>query len=247
MKKLIQLSILSLLITAAMISCKKSDPEPDVLKILGLTEKVGNVGYKELDEALTKWSLVNGADDKNPFLDEKGDQSQTAKQPLAGFTILPSNFGGKSTRTLTIPAANYVYLSPVGVVTWFYENDKCDPDFKPKAGQTLKEFLYEEMATYFDLSKATASVLLDGTELITDKTKVRWQSEVFDIVNIHKDWNSTLPCDYTGKTAKVVSDSYAVFLKLPKGKHVLVMRGVIPNADPANVFEAIVTWNLTVE
>ncbi len=128
------------------VGCKKEELEPDVLKIVALTEKIGNVGYKELDEASTKWLLTKSPDDSHPFLDEKGEQSQTAKQPLAGFTILPSNFGGKNTRTLTISASNYVYVSPLGITFWFYENDKCDPDWKPKTGQSLKDFLYQELA-----------------------------------------------------------------------------------------------------
>ena len=245
MKKLIQLSILCLLITAVLISCKKSDPEPDVLKILGLTEKVGNVGYKELSEAKAKLFLTMANDNKNPFNDEKGDLSQTAKQPLAGFTILPSNLGGKSTRTLTIPASNYVFLSPLGATIWYYENDKCDPDWKPKTGQTLKDFLYQELATFVNHEKATASVVLDGVELMPDKTKFRRKSDVFDLV-IHPDYNNPA-CDYSKQTAKTISDSFEILLKLPKGKHVLVMKGIFPDPDPANVFEAIVTWNLTVE
>ena len=35
------------------ISCEKDETTPDTLQVLGLTEKAGNYGYKELEEAVT--------------------------------------------------------------------------------------------------------------------------------------------------------------------------------------------------
>ena len=227
------------------ISCEKDETTPDTLQVLGLTEKAGNYGYKELDEATVRWYFGSPADNTNPLLDETGALSVAAKQPLSGITILPSNFGGKTTRTLTIPSSNYVYVSPLGTVVWYYENDPCDPTFKPAAGQSLKDFLYEASLNFNDLSKANASVKLDGVELMTDKTKFRWKSDVYE-ATIHKDFDNP-KCDYTGKKAKLVSDSYSILLKIPKGKHTLIMKGTIPTANPADVFEPEVTWNLTVE
>ncbi len=87
-------------------------------------------------------------------------------------------------------------------------------------------------------------MVIDGTELMTDKTKFRWQAEVFDILNIYKDFN-TPDCDYSSQTTKVINDN--MLLKLPKGKHTLVLKGKIPNDDSMLVSEAKVTWNLTVE
>lgn len=246
MKTRFSASLVGILFIAIIgISCEKDETTPDTLQVLGLTEKVGNYGYKELEEASVRWFLGLPADNTNPLLDETGQLSVTTKQPVPGFTILPSNFGGKTTRTLTIPASNYVYLTPLGVVTWYYDNDPCDPTWQPAAGQSLKDFLHQELVNYGDLSTASVSIKLDGTELITDKTKFRTKSDVFE-VTIHKDFN-TSNCDYTGKKAKVVSDYYSILLKIPKGKHTLVMKGVIPAANPADVFEPEVTWNLTVE
>lgn len=245
MKTQIKTLSVCLMIVIGLLSCKEKAVEPDVLRIVGLTEKVNGIGYAELNVADMKRSLELPADKTNPYVDETGEASATAKQTVNGFTILTSNFGGKSVRTVTIPASNYVYLSPIGTVFWYYENDKCDPDTKPKAGQSVKDFLYAELAKYVDLDKATASVKLDGTELISEKTKFRFKSEVFES-NIHNDFNS-LPCDYTGQKAKLISDGYNILMKIPKGKHTLVMKGIIPDADPANVFEAEVTWNITVE
>lgn len=247
MKKLILLStLLSLTMLFFVISCKKDDIEPDTVQVFGITEKIGNIGYKELTEAYVKWLLVNPLDDNHPFLDEVGTQSQASKQPLSGFTLLPSNLGGKSTRTLTISASKPVYVSPLGTSGWYYANDKCYPDWQPKTGQSLKDFLYQELAASYDMTKGSTSVVLDGTELMTDKTKFREQTDVFDVLNIHKDFN-TPDCDYSGQTAKVINDGYSMLLKLPKGKHTLVLKGTIPNDDPTLVFEAEVTWNLMVE
>jgi hypothetical protein len=244
MKKLLFSSFLSLLAACVMFSCKK-EVEPDTLKIFSLTEKVGNYGYKELEEASIKWFFGFPTDPTNPLLDETGAHSIAAKQPVSGFTILPSNFGGKTTRTLTIPASNYVYLTPLASLVWYYENDACDPDWKPAAGQSLKDFLVQELAKFSDTSKGLVSIKLDGTELVTDKNLLRVKSDVMEVI-IHKDFNNP-QCDYTGKKAKVVSEGYGMLLKITKGKHILVMKGTIPADKPEDIFEAEVTWNLTVE
>lgn len=226
-------------------SCEKDETTPDTLQVLSLTEKVGNYGYKELEEASVRWFFGLPPNNTNPLLDETGALSTTAKQPVSGFTILPSNFGGKTTRTLTIPASNYIYVTPLAVVMWYYDNDPCDPTWQPATGQSLKDFLHQELINFGDLSKASVSIKLDGTELVTDKTKFRTKSDIIELT-IHKDFN-TPNCDYTGKKAKMVSDHYSILLKMPKGKHTLIMKGTIPAANPADTFEAEVTWNLTVE
>lgn len=244
MKRLLFSSLLSLLAAWGMFSCKQ-EVEPDTLKIFSLTEKVGNYGHKELEEASIKWFFGFPTDATNPLLDETGAQSVATKQPVSGFTILPSNFGGKTTRTLTISSSNHVYLTPLASLVWYYENDACDPDWKPATGQSLKDFLTQELAKFWDTSKGLVSIKLDGTELVTDKNQFRVKSDVIE-VTIHKDFNNP-QCDYTGKKAKAVSDGYGMLLKIPKGKHTLVMKGTIPADKSEDVFEAEVTWNLTVE
>jgi hypothetical protein len=243
MKTLFKFSITSIFILIFSLSCKEKDITSP--QVIALTEKIGNIGYKELDEASVKWALGNAFDPSvNPLLDETGSLSEASKQPIAGFTILPSNFGGTTTRSLTISKSNYVYMSPFGYFLWYYENDKCAPDFKPKAGQSVKDFLFSELSNFADFNKAIASVKVDGVEFLTDKSKFRVKSEVIETV-IHKDFNNPA-CDYTGQKAKLISDGYAILMKLPKGNHKVEMRGE-DSSDPANPFVAEVIWNLTVE
>ncbi len=244
MKKQLTFFVFSLLLMATVISCNKTEVEQDdTLKVLGMTEKVGNYGYKELNEATVRWFFGLPADNNNPLLDETGAVSKSSNQPLPGITILPSNFGGKTTRSLTFSASNYVFLTPLGRIVWYYDNDACDPTWKPAANQSLKDFLFENVGD--GIAKGIVSVKLDGVEIISDWSKFRYKTDIFEL-SINKDFDNP-NCDYSKQKAKTVSDSYSVLLKIPKGNHVLIMKGTMPAANPADTFEAEVTWNLTVE
>lgn len=243
MKKLTYLLCSSLIITTLLFSCSKNE-EITTPQVVGVMEKVGNIGYKDLDAAAVKWYLGNAIDPTvNPLLDEKGDLSANAKQPITGFTILASSFGGQTTRSVSIPQSNYVYVSPFGYYLWYYENDKCDPDYKPKTGQTPKDFLYQELNSFADFTKVIVSVKVDGVEYMTDKSKFRIQSDVIELT-VHKDFDKP-NCNYAGQKAKLISDGFAILMKLPKGKHTIIMKGEDNSSIPA--FVAEVTWNVIVE
>ena len=94
-----------LVFCTAIFSCKKEDAEPDVLKVYELTETVNGLTYAELEKIATIW-LIGTPPDKSAAFDEEGKLAVSSLQPNPNVTILPFNFGGKSTRTLTIPLQN---------------------------------------------------------------------------------------------------------------------------------------------
>jgi hypothetical protein len=244
MKKIISLSFFSILLTSfVMFSCKKTETVPDVLQVYGLTETVNGLGYADFEEISAKW-LVGTPPDKSAANDEDGKLSGSSFQPNPNVTILAFNFGGKSKRTLTIPASKPVYVPILGFTYWYFDKDPCDPTYGPAAGQTVEAFLRPQVDELFKTTH-TVTAKLDGQDLVPDLKKYLAKSKAFDLTV--PDEYQDPACNNKGKKAHTLSHSYALLLKLPKGKHTLVYSGAFPNADPHLSFETEITWNLTVE
>jgi hypothetical protein len=224
-------------------SCKRTEAEPDVLKVYDLSETINGLTYADLEQISTKWLLGTSAD-KSAASDNDGKLAGITFQPNSNVTILPFNFGGKSVRTLTIPASKPVYFAILGYVYWYWDNDPCDPTFKPAANQSVESFLTPFIDELF-LAKHTVSATLDGQDIVPDVKKYFVKTKAFDLA-VPDDYQDPT-CDNKGKLAHTISHSYALLLKLPKGKHTVVYKGAFPNADPKLNFETEVTWNLTVE
>jgi hypothetical protein len=232
-----------MIFSSIVFSCKKEDAEPEVLKVYELTETIGGLTYTDLEKIATIW-LIGTAPDKSAANDADGKLAATSLQPNPNVTILPFNFGGKSTRTLNIPASKPIYMPMLGYTYWFFDNDPCDPDFKPKAGQSVEAFLQPYIDELFT-EEHTISAKLNGKDMVQDTKKFHAQSKAFDMLipGEFQDPN----CAILEKKAHVVSSSYSLFFKLPKGKHTIVYAGDFPNSDPSLSFETEVTYNLTVE
>ncbi len=244
MKKLLINSLLCFLLVAFIsISCKKDETDPDVLKVYELTETVNGLGYSDLEEISSKW-LIGSSPDKSAANDEDGKLSGSGFQPNTNVTILAFNFGGKSKRTLTIPSSKPVYVPILGYTYWYFDKDPCDPTYGPAANQTVEAFLRPQIDELFKVTH-TVTAKLDGQDIVPDLKKYLAKSKAFDFTV--PDEYQDPACNNKGKKAHALSHSYALLLKLPKGKHTLVYSGAFPNADPSQNFETEVTWTLTVE
>lgn len=244
MKKILTSSFLSfLLVGFVSISCKKDETEPDVLKVYTLTETINGLGYPDLEEISSKW-LVGTPPDKSAANDEDGKLSGDNFQPNPNVTILAFNFGGKSKRSLTISASKPVYVPILGYTFWYFDKDPCDPTYRPATNQTVEAFLRPQVDELFN-APHTVTAKLDGKDIVPDLKQYLAKSKAFDFAV--PDEYQDPACNNSGKKAHALSHTYALLLKLPKGKHTLVYSGVIPNADPSQNFETEVTWNLTVE
>jgi hypothetical protein len=221
-------------------SCQQDHLVPDGLQVVSLTDQIDGKGYNELTQEISKWTLEKPID-KSPANDPDGALHDASLQPLSGVMLLEGNFGGESTRSLTIPAGRYVFVPVFLTTTWYYENDKCDPTFQPGLGQSLEEFLLSLTVDIMD-GATNMSMKLDGKEIVADLKQYRVKTKAFSFMP-DKDFNNP-NCDYSQQKATGVSDGYALFLKLPKGKHTLTYQGDIPGTDP---FHEEIAWNLTVE
>jgi hypothetical protein len=238
MKKIINYSLLSFLIVGlVVISCKKDETVPDLLKVYALTETVNGLGYADFEEISSKW-LIGTPPDKSAANDEDGKLSGASFQPNTNVTILAYNFGGKSTRNLIISANKPVFVPILGVTYWYFDKDPCDPTYAPTAGQTIEAFLGPDVKDYMAKVKSVTAKL-DGVAIVPDVKKYLATSKAFDLT-VPAEYQDPA-CNNTGKKAHAVSSSYCLLLHLPKGKHVLTYIGAFPD------FDTEVSWNLTVE
>ncbi len=240
MKK--QLTIFAMFFFLIIINaCKKDEiVVEDVLKVYGLTEQVNGKSYQDLDQAAIIWQLGTEIS-KGPLDDPTGSRSDEKLQPLNDVMILGTNLGGISTRSLTIPSGKPVFFQIGGAANWFFDVNKCDPDFKPTNGQTPEAFLATDIDPILNGVK-NLSAQLDGKDLATDLKKYKVSTKAFKFVPA-KDFTDP-NCDFTNQKATAFDESYALLVKIPKGKHILTYKADFPDAGD---FHTEITWNLTVE
>lgn len=214
--------------------------DPQGFQVFDLSTKVDGNGFNELSQQYTKWVLSQSLSETPLSDDSIGRFHAANRQPIKNVTILTSNFGGKTTRSLTISGSNYVFL-PIITSSWFYfENDLCNPTFKPAANQSVEDFL--TAAAGEDLKGATnISAKFDGQDIAPNLTSYRVITKAFKFA-LHKDYTDP-NCDYSGQQPTNVNAGYYLMLKLPKGKHTLTYTTDLP----AYNFALDMTWNLTVE
>lgn len=232
-----------LILSAFIFSFKKEEPEPDVLKVYEFSETVNGLSVADLEAISSKW-LVGTPPDQSAANDDDGKLATESLQPNPNVTILPFNFGGISNRKLTILASKPVYVPILGYTYWYWDNDPCDPDFKPANGQSSADFLRPFMDELF-LASHSVSAKLDSVDIVLDIKKYLAKSAGFDFI-VPQEYQDT-SCDNTEKMAHSISHGYALLLKLPKGKDKLQIKGAFPDPDPSLNFESEVNWELTVE
>jgi hypothetical protein len=241
MKKSIPLLLLGIFLCCVTIfSCKKDETVPEIVKVFALTEKVNGLGYEDFIMIADKW-LIGVSPDKSAANDTDGKLSGTSFQPNSNVTILAYNFGGKSTRSLTISNSKPVFVPMLGVTGWYFDNDPCDPDYKPASGQTIEAFLGPGMVDYLKTVKSVTAKL-DGVDIVPDVKKYLATSKAYDL-SVPAEYQDP-NCNNTGKKAHAMSGNYCLLLTIPKGKHVLQYTGIFAGTPD---FETDVTWNLTVE
>ncbi|WP_420151124.1 hypothetical protein [Spirosoma sp.] len=244
MKKLVTLLLVGLFAGA----CQTDHVVPtDGLLVIDPSEKISltpngpQYGYSELTQEMLKWLFALPVAD-SPFSDEDGSVHKNTPQPIPGVTFLSSNLGGTSVRTATVSSDQYLFINPLGGLTFYFRNDICDPTFTIPPGQTETEYLLGLAAPMMD-AVTNVSVKVDGVNLLTDLKKYRIKTPAFEL-GIHMDYLDPA-CDNGTQKAIAVDDGFSILLKLPKGQHTIAMAGEIP--DAAHPFTTEVIWNLTVE
>jgi hypothetical protein len=129
----------------------------------------------------------------------------------------------------------------LGVTTWYFDKDPCDPTYGPATGQSIEAFLGPDVADYMKTVKSVTAKL-DGVDLVPDVKKYLATSKAYDL-SVPVEYQDA-SCNNAGKKAHAMSSCYSLLLTIPKGKHVLKYTGVFPGTPD---FETDVTWNLVVE
>lgn len=219
--------------------CSDHNIDPNGIQVFSLSTKIDGNGFNELVQTYTKWVLDKPLD-KTPLNDDSvGTFHAADRQPLKNVTILTSNFGGTTARSLSISSDNYVFLPLITSSPYYYENDLCDPTFKPVANQTLEDFLKMVAAAEID-GVTNLSAKFDGQDIVPDLKPYRISTKTFQFF-LDKDY-ANLNCDYSGQQATVVDDGYYLLIKVPKGKHTITYTADLPVYN----FALNMTWNLTV-
>lgn len=217
------------------LSCSK---EEDAVSIIDPSQDVSGKSQKELMVDMTKWVFGNSPSN-GPTSDADGKFHQS-NQPVNSVFMLAGTLGGNASRSVTVSKSTPLFVPIIFAGGWFYDNDACDPDYKPKAGESDEAFLDRECNTYLK-GMVVDYIKLDGKPLTTDFSKYVVKTNMFTM-KIHKDFTNP-NCDYTSRNAKARTIGYALALKLPKGNYVLEYKAGDPNVN----FSLQVSWNITVQ
>lgn len=230
------------MLAICLLSCKDHDVAEGV-QIFQVGQEPAAFKYPDLQRDQVNFLFKSPPDD-GPASDEDGTKHSIDKQPRTDVVFLIGTFGGKAERSLVIPRERYIFANIYGNISWYYDDDACDPDFHPALGQSALDFL---KATFFDVkTNSTLSVMLNGQELVTTANREGFytETEVFPF-KPHQEFDYP-DCDYSAKTAKAYGAGYSMLLKLPPGSHTLQVKAT--NASPgSDVFETEVLWHLTVQ
>lgn len=209
--------------------------------VLDATKKRFKPLYEELVQEMTKW-VLHVPSEVSPLTDPDGSRHAERKQPVSYAMILNGNFGGATTRSVTIPRDRLVFIPIASVTGWYYKNDACDPDFVPAPGQSDQDFLDAFIADPVN-GITNMSAKFDGEEIVPNLKQHLFKSSVFKFSPA--DEYNFPECDYSNKKAITVSHSYCLLMKLPRGHHTLTFSATFqtPGYDD---FVVDMTWNLDI-
>ncbi len=232
-----------ILLSVSLFSCQDHD-SVESAQVFKVGEEPATLSYRDLLRDLNFFVFKSPFND-GPGTDETGAKHSLDKQPRPDVVFLIGTFGGKAERSLVIPRDRYIFANIFAAGAWYYDDDACDPDFKPAPGQSLLDFL--KSATIDLKSTSTLSVVLDGQELITNANREGFYADTeLYALKQHKDFDNP-NCDYSAKTTKAYTAGYSILMKLPPGSHTLVVKAGMPATTNSLAFETEVLWHLTVQ
>ena len=193
-------------------------------RVYPTTEKVGGKTYAEWAAAWWRWGL-GAPKDKNPISDRTGKFADRGQSGPVWF--LAGTFGGKATRTCSVPAGKALFFPVV---------------IQGQGGpyETANEAAPRRMAKGVADTAYDLEVTIDGKP-VQGVMNHRVATAVFPFNGPEKEEDAVIP-NVVGKQ-KMVSDGYWVLLKpLAPGKHTLHFKGKLKRTR----FSLDVTYQLTV-
>jgi hypothetical protein len=231
---------LALLAAILTLGCQKEDdPITNDTYAFSPAEQVSGKPITEWTQNWWAYMFSYGCEEF-PILDEDG--SKAVPSTAGPVIFLPGNFGGSTTRAITVPGGKAL-LFPVVNTLWSYHPcyGLADED-AAHANGTLEEFILSQINPALD-GATNLSVTLDGYSF-TNLAQYRFTSGFYNFVP-----NPEL-ADCFGDPCLLQTDliwltgGYWIMLKpLQYGQHTLNFTGTVP----ANGFELDITYNITVE
>lgn len=214
-----------LFISFAFISCGKDDEnskEPQ-FTIIDPTQKVEGLTYKEILVETTKWWFSRDA--------------MPGIQPLKNILILEGG-SGINKRTLTIDREKTLFIPILMFTEWYYLTETCNPNFRPKNGESDTEFLGKIVDG--GVKNMSCDFSLNGEKVITDLSKFLVKSDTFRF--FVKPVLNPKDCTFSSQEVIAMSGGYSVAMRLKPGIHTIYYKGIAccPN------FQSEMTWTITV-
>jgi hypothetical protein len=188
-------------------------------------------GYAQLAADWLEWAVAIPAD-TNPILDEDGSFAAMGQSGKVWF--LAGNFGGTTTRTITVPNGTALFF-PIVNYFWVNTPEYGDPAWSDDQAAAVRALLESIIDTSQDLV-----LEIDG-HVISNVYDLRVYSEV---------GSCTIPDDnifgipFEPVPHECVADGYwALLPPLSVGKHTIRFSGSVP----ASAFSLEVTYHVTVK
>ncbi len=156
--------------------------------------------------------------DNNPFLDPTGANCSVDQHgPVWFLAPIASSMAGSFTRACTIPRDKAILL----MIQFVSDTYPCpDPNFGPKPGQSLYDFLVADSKTY--LMTASLDVTLDGRP-VRDALDYHYISENVFSLKGDPSLQPTFDTCITSNWQPVVANGwYMMFRPLSPGMHTIV-------------------------
>ncbi len=200
------------------------------IEIIPLNGLINGLNYKQMATAAAL-KETSGSFAQSLYADPDGSWHIQANQPVAGITILASNFGGESTRSLSLPESNYIFMPLMWYLAWDFQDTSC-PGILNRSQTGFTRDL-RELQTAQDLE-----LTIDGQSYSSGLKNNRIETDYVP-TTLHADFNIN-KCTSTDLKGIIKASGYYVAIKLPAGQHTVRFGGRKGN------FSSYVTWTLNV-
>ncbi|MES2797391.1 MAG: hypothetical protein V4683_15575 [Bacteroidota bacterium] len=235
------------------VSCEKQNAVPQTKKhsnarlnaaagveVVPLDGSANGHTYKSLLKETWRWTLAQPMS-KDPFAATDGS-FHANNQPLGDVMILPSNSGGETERSISIPANMPIFFPVLGGLAWEFINDgNCKGN--KISNENAIQHVISKFGLRFNNGAKNLMATIDGVPLVDDFSKYRVQTDPF-VDYLHTDYNqyNSNGCIPLSQEAHGQADFYALLVKLPVGQHTIHLAGDMTSVK----FHSGITWHVNV-
>jgi len=218
---------LALALLAPAVSPNRGGEEKPAVRVYLPSDKEAGKKYADYAARWWQWAVAQPAD-KNPVVDMTGELAGVGQSGPVWF--LAGTFGGPPVkRTCTVPAGKELFFPVLNYVASIPLNGKTEKDLRAKLAS-------------WKATPAELELTIDGRK-VPDLKKHFAESALFTFVGPEK---GEIHPAFAGKHEAIAFGYWVLLAPLPPGRHTIHFRGRLNTADPNDLFETEVTYNLTV-